>query len=131
MVVDERCLLHDPRSEIWIGVATPAAETAGRLTAIREALNGARFVDAAEHPDDAIHAVHEPALVEYLRTAWDEWHAAGLPVDPGQPRVVPYVFAHSSLTSRPFSVADLNDQPGSAPTGLTTYRPAGSWYVRN
>ena len=34
----------------------------------------------------------------YLRTAWDEWAEAGLPDDPGQDRVVPYVFAHPGLT---------------------------------
>ena len=127
VVVDERCLLHDPRSEIWIGVPTPAAETAGRLTAIREALNGARFVDAAEHPDDAIHAVHEPALVEYLRTAWDEWDAAGLPVDPGQPRVVPYVFAHSSLTSRPSVPTATWAKPGYFAYDTMTLVGPGTW----
>ena len=49
-------------------------------------------------------AVHDAALLEYLRTAWDEWAEAGLPDDPGQDRVVPYVFAHPGLTratSRP------------------------------
>src|SRR3954463_1013043 len=127
VVVDERCLLHDPRSEIWIGVPTPAAETAGRLTAIREALNGARFVDAAEHPDDAIHAVHEPALVEYLRTAWDEWDAAGLPTDPGQPRVVPYVFAHSALTSRPFVPTATWAKPGYFAYDTMTLVGPGTW----
>src|SRR5207237_1167424 len=40
-------------------------------------------------------AVHDPALVAFLRTAWDAWSPAGLPSD----RVVPYVFARSELTS--------------------------------
>src|SRR3954447_2693898 len=127
VVVDERCLLHDPRSEIWIGVATPAAETAGRLKEVREALNGARFVDAAEHPDDVIPAVHEPALVEYLRTAWAEWDAAGLPVDPGQPRVVPYVFAHSSLTSRPSVPTATWAKPGYFAYDTMTLVGPGTW----
>ena len=45
-------------------------------------------------------AVHDPGLVDYLRGAWDAWTAAGLPEDPGQDRVVPYVFAHPGLTER-------------------------------
>src|SRR5262249_21988602 len=36
----------------------------------------------------------------YLRSAWDEWDSAGLPEDPGQDRVVPYVFAHRELSPR-------------------------------
>lgn len=37
-VWDERCLAHDPRSEVWVGVATPAAETSSRIEAIRASL---------------------------------------------------------------------------------------------
>ena len=100
-VWDERCLAHDPRHEVWVGVPTPAAETAERIEAIRTALldAGAPQVEALPHGDDALVAVHDSALLEYLATAWDEWSAAGLPEDPGQARVVPYVFAHAALTS--------------------------------
>ena len=99
VVVDERCRLHDPGSEIWIGVRTPAAEVPGRLDAIRRALAaaGAEFVDADAHADDVLRSVHDSALLAYLASAWGEWQAAGLPVDPGQDRVVPYVFAHAGL----------------------------------
>jgi acetoin utilization deacetylase AcuC-like enzyme len=99
VVVDERCRLHDPGGEIWVGVRTPAAEVAARLDAIRRALAaaGAEFVNADEHPDDALRAVHDPALLAYLASAWGEWQETGLPVDPGQDRVVPYVFAHAGL----------------------------------
>lgn len=100
VVWSDRCLLHDPEAEIWIGVRTDAAEVPARATAIRDALTaeGATVVEASEHPDDAFLRVHEPALVEYLRRAWQDWAEAGLPVEPGQDRVVPYVFAHASLT---------------------------------
>jgi acetoin utilization deacetylase AcuC-like enzyme len=45
-------------------------------------------------------AVHDPALVEFLSSSWDEWERAGLPDDPGQDRVVPYVFAHEKVGAR-------------------------------
>jgi acetoin utilization deacetylase AcuC-like enzyme len=100
-VWDERCLAHDPRSEVWVGIATPAAETASRIEAIRTALLEAEApqVAAVPHDDDALLAVHTPGLLAYLSTAWEEWSSAGLPEEPGQDRVVPYLFAHSGLTS--------------------------------
>src|SRR6266581_2810701 len=100
-VWDERCLAHEPRSELWVGVATPAVETAARIEAIRSALVEAMApqVAAVPHDDDALLAVHDPEFLSYLQRAWDEWAAAGLPEDPGQDRVVPYVFAHGALTS--------------------------------
>ncbi len=52
------------------------------------ALGDAPRIDAEEQPDEAVHAVHDRALVEYLAGAWDAWQAAGLPND----RVVPYIF---------------------------------------
>jgi acetoin utilization deacetylase AcuC-like enzyme len=100
-VWDERCLAHDPRSEVWLGIATPAAETSSRIEAVRAALLEANApqVEAVQHDDATLLAVHDPELVAYLGTAWDEWRTAGLPEDPGQDRVVPYVFAHAALTS--------------------------------
>jgi acetoin utilization deacetylase AcuC-like enzyme len=96
VVWSDRCLLHEPGGEIWVGVRTPAAETPERATAIRAALH-ARVVGAEPHPDEALLRVHDPELLAYLETAWDEWSSAGLPDDPGQDRVVPYVFAHGGL----------------------------------
>jgi len=89
------CLLHEPEAEIWIGVRTPATEVPARVTAIRAALsaNGSPLVEARPHGDDALLRVHDAALIDYLRGAWDEWAQAGLPEDPGQDRVVPYFFA--------------------------------------
>ena len=99
VVWSDRCLLHEPDAEIWVGVRTDATEVPARITAIRDAL-GARVVEAEPHPDEALHEVHDSELPAYLASAWAEWEAAGLPADPGQDRVVPYVFAHSSLGAR-------------------------------
>jgi acetoin utilization deacetylase AcuC-like enzyme len=95
-VWSDDCLRHEPDAEIWVGVRTPATEVPARVLAIREALitAGAHEIATVAHDDSALLAVHDPALVQFLRTAWDDWSAAGLPSD----RVVPYTFARSELT---------------------------------
>jgi acetoin utilization deacetylase AcuC-like enzyme len=95
IVWSDRCLLHEPAAEIWIGVAGPAAEVPARAKAIRGALD-ARIVEAEPHADEALLAVHDAELVAYLASAWEEWQAAKLP----QEQVVPYVFAHRELGAR-------------------------------
>jgi acetoin utilization deacetylase AcuC-like enzyme len=93
--------LHEPGGEIWVGVRTAGTELPERAERIRAALSeaGARFVDAESHEDDRLLAVHDRALLQYLAGAWDEWQAAGLPLDPGQNRVVPYIVCHPGLFS--------------------------------
>ena len=93
--------LHDPGGEVWAGIRTPAAETPERAERLRETLaaHGATFVGARPQPDEAVTSVHEGTLVEYLAAAWDEWEAASLTKEPGQDRVVPYLFPHPSLFS--------------------------------
>jgi acetoin utilization deacetylase AcuC-like enzyme len=95
VVWSDRCLLHDPAAEIWVGTPTPATEIPARATAIQDALD-ARVVDAQPHDDAALLAVHDEALLAYLASAWDEWNGAELP----QEQVVPYVFAHRELGAR-------------------------------
>lgn len=99
VVWSDRHRLHDPGGEVWVGVRIPGTELPARADAIRAALAGAgaRFVDPEEQPEDAVLAVHDGALTAYLESAWRDWEAAGLPVEPGQDRVVPYVFAHPGL----------------------------------
>src|SRR3989442_363627 len=130
-VWDERCRQHDPRSELWVGVRTPATETASRIDAIRAALLevDATEVPARRHEDDALLAVHEPELLEYLETAWETWAAAGLADDPGQDRVVPYVFAHAALSSgrRPAVPAAVWARPGYFTYDTMTLVGPGTW----
>jgi acetoin utilization deacetylase AcuC-like enzyme len=71
---------------------------------------GARVVGAEPQPDEALLAVHEGALAAYLARAWHEWDEAGLPDEPGQDRVVPYVFPHPSL---------IGDRPPAVPAAPT------------
>ena len=101
VVWNDDCLLHDPRTEVWVGVPTPANETSARVQRIREELGraGAPEVAAEPHDDDCLVLVHDPRLLAFLASASAEWEAAGLPDDPGQDRVVPYIFPHPGLLS--------------------------------
>ena len=91
--------LHAPETGVWIGVAIDADELPARVDRIRAALedDGARVVDAEPHDDHALLAVHDAGLVEFLRMAWTDWAAAGMPDDPGQPDVVGYIFPTEGL----------------------------------
>jgi acetoin utilization deacetylase AcuC-like enzyme len=93
-------LRHEPGAEIWLGISTPGTELPARAAKIRESLRkaGAREVPAIPHVDDTMLDVHDKALVAFLRDAWRRWEAAGLPQDPGQDRVVPYIFFRPELT---------------------------------
>jgi acetoin utilization deacetylase AcuC-like enzyme len=92
---------------VFVGVRTPGTELPARAEAIRSALTGAgaRLVPAEPHGDETLPAVHDAALLEYLRGAWEEWERSGLTVDPGQDRVVPYVFPRRGLAARRAPVA--------------------------
>jgi acetoin utilization deacetylase AcuC-like enzyme len=99
VVWSDRHRLHDPDGEVWVGVRTPGTELPERADRVRAALaaHGARFTDAAPRPDDAVRSVHDPSLLDYLAAAWPAWEASGLTDDPGQDRVVPYLFPHPGL----------------------------------
>ena len=121
------CLRHEPEAEVWVGTRTPATEVPARAAAIREALldAGAPEVPAVEHDDSALLSVHDPALVEFLRTAWEEWSEAELPTD----RVVPYVFARAELTSgrQPATPAAVWARPGLFAYDTMTLVGPGTW----
>ncbi len=98
-VWSDDCLLHEPGAEIWVGVSTPGTEVAERATVIRAATEaaGSPVVPAAGHDDEVLLRVHDGALLRHLRDVYREWEAAGYPVEPGQDRVVPYVFPTAGL----------------------------------
>lgn len=82
--------LHAPETGVWVGVPIEAEELPGRAELIRAALldAGATVVNVVRHDDAALLAVHDAGLVGFLRSAWEDWEAAGMPDDPGQPDVV-------------------------------------------
>jgi acetoin utilization deacetylase AcuC-like enzyme len=99
VVWSDDCLLHEPGGEVWIGLPDPGNEGPERALAIRDALSGAGapLVPAEPHDDATLLAVHDAGFVSYLRDAWQLWEEAGYPEDPGQGRVVPYLFPHPEL----------------------------------
>jgi acetoin utilization deacetylase AcuC-like enzyme len=99
VVHDERHRLHEPGGEVWVGVRTPGTEVAERAERIRDAVAGAGapLVPAEEADDDLALRFHDPDMVRWLREAWMRWEDAGLGDDPGQDRVVPYLFPHPGL----------------------------------
>jgi acetoin utilization deacetylase AcuC-like enzyme len=123
--------LHDPGGEIWVGVRTPGTELPERAERIRAALagQGARFVDAGTQPDDALTSVHDPELVAHLSTAWNAWEEAGLPDDPGQDRVVPYLFPHPDLFSgrRAHTATAVTARAGQFAYDTMTLIGPGTW----
>jgi acetoin utilization deacetylase AcuC-like enzyme len=92
---------HDPRHEVWVGVATPGTEVAARVDAIRTVLQdaGHRIVQAPRHDDDVLSRVHEPELLHFLRTAASRWAAGEYEALVGQDRVVPYLFPTPAMTA--------------------------------
>lgn len=89
-------LLHDPGGEVWVGIPLEGDETPPRGEAMKRALDslGIPVVEPEEHPDSAITSIHEKGMLDYLRTAYEEWVAAGYPDRHRQDHVVPYAFPH-------------------------------------
>ena len=123
--------LHEPDAEIWVGVRTPATELPARADAIRATLEaaGADVVAAVQHDDAALEAVHDAALLAFLASAWADWEAAGLPDDPGQHRVVPYIFPHPGLLGGidPLVPAATWARPGAFCFDTMTLIGPGTW----
>ena len=69
VVWSDRHRLHRPGGEVWVGVRTPGTEVPERAELIREALMaaGAPLVEADECESEALLAVHDGALLDYLR----------------------------------------------------------------
>jgi acetoin utilization deacetylase AcuC-like enzyme len=99
VVWSEAHRLHRPGGEVWIGRPEDGDEVPERVVRIMDALlaAGATPHEAVAHDDDALLAVHDASLVEFLRSAWERWEAAAYPQRHGQEHVVGYIFAHVSL----------------------------------
>jgi acetoin utilization deacetylase AcuC-like enzyme len=110
--------LHAPEQAVWVGIPIDADELPERADRIRSALEdaGAEVVPSEPHADDALLAVHDAGLVEFLRTAWETWGRGGMPAESGQPDVVGYIFPTPGL------LAGLEPH---VPTGLSAR--TGAW----
>lgn len=103
--------LHDPRHEVWVGVAFPGTEVAERVDRITAALTAAGhvLVEASAHDDTVLAAVHDPDFLRHLETVHDRWMASEIPSLSGQDRVVPYMFATEAM---------LGGLPGRLPSAV-------------
>ncbi|HEX8642000.1 MAG TPA: histone deacetylase family protein [Allosphingosinicella sp.] len=76
---DGRQMLHAPAVELHNGAFEPFAEHPGRIAAILRSIGATEAV--ADQGEAPILAVHTPDYLEFLRTAYDQWRAAGRPGD--------------------------------------------------
>jgi acetoin utilization deacetylase AcuC-like enzyme len=93
---------HAPNGGYWLGVRLPGDEEPERGDVLRDQLAaaGATIVDPADHGLEPVLAVHDAAFVDFLSRAYDAWVAEGHLEDPGQPEVVPYLFATGPFAAR-------------------------------
>src|SRR4051812_46400093 len=101
VVWSPRTRRHDPRHEVWVGVPTEGTERADRVDAILDALVAAGHdpLEATPQPEEALAAVHDPELLEFLRTAAERWAAGPYAELVGQERVVPYLFPTPAMAA--------------------------------
>ena len=70
----------DPPHEVAHGQVAPASDVPARVDVILDALEPATWVHLAavrEHGIEPVGWLHDPDLVHFLETAWDEWTATG------------------------------------------------------
>lgn len=130
VVWTEEHRLHDAGGQVWVGVRLPGDEVAARADVIHGALVavGARVLAPRPHGDAPLLAVHSPLLLDYLRDIYDDWVAAGFPDDPGQDRVVPYVFPTYASGVDPERVpAAVQARPGRFCLDTTTLIGPGTY----
>ena len=130
-VWSDACLLHVPKGEVWVGVPIEGTEVAARAEVIIAALQqaGAVVTPASTYDDTVLTEVHEPALIDWLRTCSDEWQLGNYSVDPGQDRVVPYVFpTEAMLGDLPLrSPAAVHGRAGQYAYDTMTLVGPGTW----
>lgn len=104
----ERHRGHATDGGYWLGIHLAGDEEPERGDELRAQLAGAGspIVEAPDLGLAPVLAVHDERFVDCLRRAYPEWVAAGHIDDPGQPLVVPYIFA-----SKAFAARALADRP--------------------
>ncbi len=131
VVWTDRHRLHEPKGEVWLGVWIEGTEVPARGDRIRAALEDAHasFVEPASYDEAPFEAVHDPALLSFLETAYDEWVAGGYLEEPGQDRVVPYVFPLPQLTPgrAPHWPASMSARTGMFAMDTMTLIGPGTW----
>lgn len=109
---------HAPALELQNGASVPHAESQARVDAIKQALPSI----TAPHDQGLapILAVHDPAYVDFLQRAHDDWVAAGRPGD-----AFPYVFPIRGR--RPLDLTRIDAELGRYAYDCGTPVAAGTW----
>jgi acetoin utilization deacetylase AcuC-like enzyme len=115
---DERQRRHMPQAEFFNGKLHPAAEHHGRVDAILAALG--RTETPADYGIDPIRRVHSADYVDFLRSAFDEWRAAGRDGD-----AFPYTFP--VVGRRPLAFNRIDASLGQYSFDTSTPIGAGTW----
>jgi len=76
---DERQRLHAPAQELHNGGFVPFAEHCGRVDSMLASLGAAQAV--ADHGEDPLLRVHPRPYLDFLKSAFADWRAAGRPGD--------------------------------------------------
>ena len=93
---------HAPEGGYWLGVREEGDEEPprGDLLGAGLAAVGRTLVEPPDLGLDPVLAVHDPEFVDFMSRAYPAWVAEGHLDDPGQPQVVPYLFATAGYSAR-------------------------------
>jgi acetoin utilization deacetylase AcuC-like enzyme len=115
---DERQRAHAPAGEFFNGAVHPAAEHPGRVDSILDAIG------SVEMPDDLglepVERVHSTEYIDFLRTAHDQWRAAGRDGD-----AFPYTFP--VVQRRPLNLDRIDALLGQYSFDTSTPIAEGTW----
>jgi len=93
---------HQPGGGFWLGVHVDGDEEPIRGDTLIDGVSAeaSTLLDAPDLGLDPIVAVHDAEFVDFMRRVWPAWVAEGHIDDPGQPRVVGYLFALPGYAAR-------------------------------
>lgn len=115
---DDRQWLHAPRFEFFNGGLHPAAEHPGRVDSILAALG--RTEAPRDHGEAPLRRVHSRAYLDFLKTAYADWRAAGREGD-----AIPYSFP--LVRRRPLDLSRIDGRLGLYNYDTSTPIAEGTW----
>ena len=115
---DDRQRGHAPRQEFFNGGLHPAAECLERVDAILSAIGP--FEAPTDHGMAPVLAVHSPDYIDFLRTAFADWRAAGRNGD-----AFPYTFP--VVGRRPLRLDRVDARLGQHAFDTSTPIAEGTW----
>jgi acetoin utilization deacetylase AcuC-like enzyme len=115
---DARQLAHAPAIELHNGGFVPFAETPARAEAILAAIGGAEA--AADHGAAPLGAVHSADYLAFLRSAHDDWRAAGRDGDASG-------YAWPVVRRRPLALERIDARLGAYSFDASSPIAAGTW----